>query len=150
MGAIDSETRKEALRLGSEFITDAHPEILSVTQVATHVAEVMGMTLPAARRQLRASIPTGQLIELIPSSNWAVTWVQAQRSGVGMVWLVREKYQVDDKHESTRLVLAADRYSARPSYYGPGAATFLTTPRLAAAFLRRVRKDAKIPAQRRT
>lgn len=140
--------RQEALRLGTELIETTAPGLLSVTQVSQHVAGVLGIRVPSARRHLRANIPTGHLIELSPSPYWTVTWPDAQKAGLTELWLVRERHTLADGSEAMRLVLAADLRRGRPCYYGPGNTTYLTTARLAAAFVRRAKSSRRATASR--
>lgn len=128
---------QECLTRARELLGAADPEVLSMTQVAERVADVVGVCLVTARRYLRKSVESGDLVELMPDRGWHVTWPEAVSAGLS-VRLIKDHASDGGNRTVVRNVLSADHEKRTGTTWGPGNTTYLITRNQADHFVKTV------------
>jgi hypothetical protein len=136
MSQVVQERVRECLEHAREFLAEAAPMVLSVTEVADRVSGQIGLNMQSTRRYVRQSVDSGELIELRPDHGWNVTWPGAREAKLPCVRLVKEHARDNSGWHYTRHVLTADPEKRIGTSYGPGNTTYLITKEQADAFVK--------------
>lgn len=132
---LAEERQKEVLEQARRIMNKAVPGVLSVSQIDLQLQKDLGMGKTSARRYLYLNIRAGRFIELRPDRFWRVSWPDAESAGIGVVRLCVDMYSIDEKHQTSRLVLSSDHQPGRIRKVGPGGSLYLVTKEHAAVFV---------------
>lgn len=141
----------EAVTAALEVIGDAHPNLLTMTELAQAVASGIGVSVSTARKRLRTAVEEDRVLELAPySRKFFIDLPGEGEAGVGPFYIAMEYNNANSLTRTPRKFITTDDKKMRPSSYGPGNTTYVADPAQIAAYIKQLadEKKAKADAER--
>lgn len=126
MHTAHTDYRAAALDAAADAVADAAPGLPSLDHAAERLSQTSQISLGTARNLLREAADDGQLHELTPDHDWNVTLPGHHLPGLRVVLAARTR--PDGTPLGTYLALTRDPHPLRPTDYGPGHTTLISTP----------------------
>lgn len=133
----------QAVDVARKMVADAAPGLPAMAQVAAKVAETAGVTTVTARKWLRAAVDAGYLHEITPDYGWGVKLPGGLDAGFPVLHVIQKKAVTNGKSSAWARRWEISTTSDRPSCYGPGTTSFVSTPERTAEILQAFADGAK-------